>query len=86
LFAFKEMRNVLEERIKDVMAKVFGVSADAIGAATSSQTVERWDSLGHMNLCLALEEEFGIELDVEQVSSMTSYEQVVTAVGTALGQ
>ena len=40
----------------------------------------KWDSLGHMNLCAALEEEFGIAFDTDQVVGMTNYEAVLNAV------
>lgn len=66
------------------MSKVFNVPSSEITDASSNETIERWDSLGHMNLCLALEEEFGIELDGDNVASMTKYPDVVTVVRAAV--
>lgn len=77
---------VVEDRIKNVMSKVFGVPVEAIGRSASNETIERWDSLGHMNLCLALEDEFSVELDGERVASMTDFGDVLEAVVTALGK
>jgi acyl carrier protein len=55
------------------MATVFGIQADAIGDDTSMDTVESWDSIKHMNLVLALEEEFGVSIPDEDAANITSY-------------
>jgi acyl carrier protein len=35
--------------------------------------IEQWDSLGHMTLVAAIEEEFGVELETEQVIDLSSF-------------
>ncbi len=60
-------------RLKQVMARIFGVDVSAIGDDASPDTIENWDSLRHMNLVLALEEEFGIELTDDQTVEIMSY-------------
>ncbi|NKD77972.1 acyl carrier protein [Haematospirillum sp. H1815] len=37
------------------------------------QGVPQWDSIGHMALMAALEEAFGIELDVDDIIDFSSY-------------
>lgn len=39
----------------------------------STDTVDRWDSIGHMSLIAVLEDSFGIELDPEDMSAINSY-------------
>lgn len=34
-----------------------------------------WDSVGHMMLCAAIEDAFGIQLDGEDILSITSYQE-----------
>lgn len=60
-------------KVKEVMARVFGVELSAIGDNASPDTIENWDSLRHMNLVLALEEEFEVELTDEQTVEILSY-------------
>jgi acyl carrier protein len=36
-------------------------------------TVEAWDSIKHMNLVLAIEEEFGVSIPDEDAGNITSY-------------
>ncbi|KIR65945.1 acyl carrier protein [Micromonospora harpali] len=35
--------------------------------------IEQWDSLGHMTLVAAIEDEFDVQLDTEQVIDMSSF-------------
>lgn len=71
-----------EQRVREVMASVFGIPAASIPADASADSIEQWDSLGHMNLCLAIEEEFGVSLDGAQVAAMTSFASIMEAVGS----
>lgn len=62
-----------EAKLKEVMARVFKVPAGMITADASPDTVENWDSLRHMNLILALEQEFDVELTDDQVVEILTY-------------
>ena len=50
------------ERIKVVMAQIFNIDVNSITEQSSPENVERWDSLRHMQLILALEDEFGVTI------------------------
>ncbi|MFZ4498308.1 MAG: acyl carrier protein [Burkholderiales bacterium] len=63
----------MESTLKTVMATVLGIQTDAIGDDTSMDTVESWDSIKHMNLVLAIEEEFGVSIPDEDAANITSY-------------
>ncbi len=65
-----------ENELKAVLAKVFGVSADIITEDTSPDSIEEWDSLRHMNLIIALEEYFHVELTDDQVGEILSYKLI----------
>ena len=43
---------------------------------SSSDTIEQWDSLRHMNLVLALEDEFGVSIPDEEAADITSYKLI----------
>ncbi len=70
----------METRIKDVMAAILGLDAAGIGPHTTAQAVESWDSLNQMNLAIALEGAFSIEIPVEDILLLTSYAAVVEVV------
>jgi acyl carrier protein len=62
-----------EQALRQVMATLLQVPADSIGEDTSMDTVKGWDSLRHMNLVLALEEEFKVSIPDEDAANITSY-------------
>jgi acyl carrier protein len=56
-----------------MMATVLEIAPDSINDDTSMDTVEAWDSIKHMNLVLAIEEEFGVSIPDEDAANITSY-------------
>jgi len=67
----------MEDRVRRIMASVFGVDMAQIGVEASAQTVEQWDSLRHMNLVVALEEEFGVRFTDQQIDELLSFRLIV---------
>ena len=74
------MVKTLEERIYAVLGSVFEVASHELGPDLSPETVAGWDSLKHLDLTLALEEEFGVSFTVGEISSMQSASAIVTVV------
>lgn len=71
---------MVETRIKKILSQLFAISPDSIDDNTSSDSVMKWDSLGHMNLLVALEEEFGVSFTDEQMIEMLSYPLIVLTI------
>lgn len=63
----------MEDRIKKVMSAVFEVPIEEINDKSSSDTIESWDSLKHMNLVVALEEEFNVYFNDEDIVKIMNY-------------
>jgi acyl carrier protein len=63
-------------KFKEIFCETLEIDADEAETA-STETVETWDSLHHMNLVAALEDEFSIELEPDEVMDMTSYKAVL---------
>lgn len=68
------------DRVKKVMAAVLSVDIETIGDDSSVDDMEAWDSLRHINLIIALEQEFGISLPDEEVASLTSVRLLTMAI------
>ena len=56
--------------IEEVMSSVFGVERETIDESSSPQSVEGWDSMGHVNLITALEQAFNVSIDIDDVMEM----------------
>ena len=72
------MGNKVEDRIRDVMSAVFEISADQIDDYSSMDSIESWDSLRHMNLVTALEEEFDCEFYDSETVELLNFKQILT--------
>jgi acyl carrier protein len=60
------------EQVRQLASDIFGVPAERIGADSSPDNIETWDSMQHLNLVLALEERFSIQLSPEEMEQMRS--------------
>jgi len=60
------------DQIRMMASDLFDVPVDRITASSSPETVENWDSVQHLNLVLALEEKFGLQLSPEEIEQMKS--------------
>jgi acyl carrier protein len=56
--------------VEDVVARVFGVERTAIDERSSPETVEGWDSMGHLTLLLELERNFALSIAVTDAIEM----------------
>jgi acyl carrier protein len=62
-----------EAVLKQIMGTILKVDPGVLGPSSSSDTIDTWDSLKHMNLILALEEEFGVSIPDDEAANITSY-------------
>lgn len=70
----------MENKIKQIMAAVFEIDTAAINDDTGPENVDSWDSLKHMYLVAALEEEFEIKLNDEQINELLNYRLICLVV------
>ena len=66
------------ETVRSVLASTFEIDPSVITPTTAQADVSGWDSVGHINLMLALEETFGVRLEVEDMLKLTSVVAIVT--------
>jgi acyl carrier protein len=68
------------EQVRRIASDIFGVRADTITAESSPETIETWDSMQHLNLVLAIEEKFGVQLEPEDIERMKNIGAVAALV------
>ena len=74
----------MKEKIYRIISQVLKVPVDQINDSASPDSIEDWDSLRHMNLILALEEEFGIQFEEEQITEILGVGLIVKAIEEAV--
>jgi citrate synthase len=55
-----------------VIADVLGIPLSRVSDELSFSSIPEWDSLNHVNLMLALEQEYGTEIDEDRMVELTS--------------
>jgi acyl carrier protein len=88
----KEMRNMSASlptdpatagaagRLAAVFADVFKLPREHVRGDLQPGDVPRWDSIGHMTLVLAIEEEFAIQCEVDEVMEFTSFQAILSTI------
>jgi len=57
-------------KLVEIVAELFDLEAAAVDAALTPEDVELWDSMNHLRLVSAVEEEFGIKLSMQEIESI----------------
>ncbi len=66
----------MESKIRQIMADILDLAPGSITDETGMDNTGSWDSLAHINLMTALEHEFGITLDIEEIEAMRSFSDI----------
>jgi acyl carrier protein len=82
--AVNATNGLISERIQQVAADVLRVPAAEITAESSPASLPGWDSLQQLNLVLALEQEFAVSFEPEEIEQMTSIGQIAVVVSRRL--
>ena len=67
----------MNEKIIDLFSSILGVSKEKINYETSMDDLPEWDSLAHISLVSAIEEEFNISMSMDEITSMLSIKYAI---------
>ncbi|MCH7751649.1 MAG: acyl carrier protein [Planctomycetes bacterium] len=70
--------------VRQTVAEVFFVDAQQVSADSSPESISAWDSMGHLNLVLAMEQKFGMTFDPDQIPQLTSVQAIAEAVAAKI--
>jgi acyl carrier protein len=71
------MKNKIEERTKNVMSTVFEIAVDKFDENSSPDSIKSWDSLNHMKLVVALEEEFNVQFTDDDITELINMKLII---------
>ena len=74
----------VDQTIRELMSIILNIDAASIDDGTSMDNTPGWDSANHINLILALEDEFSISFEVSEFELMVSYCDLVQVVEAKL--
>jgi acyl carrier protein len=78
------MKEEVKEEIKSLMGIIFEIDPETITDDASPDNIENWDSLRHMNLIVAIEEEFNIQFTDEEILELLNFELITEVVNEKL--
>jgi len=61
-----------EDQVVSVFARVLGIDASQVTDELRYNPIPQWDSIAHMSVVAALEEAFGVMIDMDDVIDMSS--------------
>lgn len=64
------------ENLTNIIADILRIPREEISDSLDMEETGTWDSLSHMQLIAALEEEFNIELTAEEIVAMRSVGEI----------
>ena len=70
-------RKEIFERLNNVFRDVFDDDSIVVTETTTAKDIEDWDSLEHINLVVAVEQEFGIKFNMGEVTTMKNVGEMV---------
>ena len=62
-----------KEKYAQVFIDSFSITADQLNENLVYQSVQQWDSIGHMGMVAALEEAFDIMMETDDIIDFGSY-------------
>lgn len=63
-------------KLEEIFREVFELGEDVVFEDLTPENVETWDSLGQLNLVVAIEEEFDISFSFDEVLELDSFNSI----------
>ena len=61
-------------RVRSIFSDIFQIPLEQVKPDSSPDNIANWDSLQHLNLVLALEQEFNVQFTPEEIEQILSVE------------
>jgi acyl carrier protein len=72
-------------RLTGVFQRVFDDETLSLARGTTAQDVERWDSLMHINLIVAIEREFKVRFTTREISGLQNVGELIDIISGKAG-
>ena len=76
----------IKERLQEIFRDVFDDEELEIREEMPTKDIEDWDTLAQINLKIAIEKEFGVKFNLEEVSKLKNIGEMLVQIRTKLGE
>lgn len=77
-------RQRIEEQLREIFATVLEIPPEEITSDLNPDGCEKWDSLNHIHILTAIDQSFGIALELEAQMEIMSFELAIDVVAEEL--
>lgn len=74
----------IKERLQEIFRDIFDDEELEIRDDMSAKDIEDWDSLAQINLIIAIEKEFGVKFNLEEVSKLKNIGEMLELINLKL--
>lgn len=78
------MQNPVREDVREILAVVLNVEIENVNDESSTDSLSEWDSLRHMNLIAAVEDNYDIYFKEDEILSATKFLQLLDLIESKL--
>jgi acyl carrier protein len=78
------LTSTILEQIRSIASDLFSIAPVSVTVESSPENIEAWDSTQHLNLVLAIEEKFHLQLSPEEIEQMHSIGAIAKLVESRL--
>ena len=71
------------QRLLRVIQSVLGCDPHAVSNDDGPRTIAGWDSIAHLNLILAIEQEFGVHFDTAEIPNLMTVGTILARLADA---
>ena len=70
----------MEDKIKEILATILEIDQSDVNNDTNPDTVSSWDSLRHMKLVFAIEDEYDVQFSDDQIIQLTDVGKIINCI------
>jgi len=71
---------MLRERLRTIIATELEIPVAEVPLDASAETLQAWDSLGHMRIVVAIEDAMNVRFATADIPALTSIDKLVAAI------
>ena len=73
-------RDIINKHLKEIFEDIFEIRDIEINNQTKRDDIADWDSLGHIRLISAIEDEFNTKIELENAIELNSFEEIINCI------
>ncbi len=69
-------QSTIIQRVQSLLGEALQVNPDLVTPELTFGDLPQWDSLGHMEIMLRLEDQFGVEINSDTIAQLISIQEI----------